>query len=101
MQLGCGQHQRVTELYDLLDTLGIDDFNARQPRSSNIYVYLAGVTNEVVKTIKRDLDYIILRVIGDSKQRQPLGLDLAAQRQRINLYFRPFSYQRFRHIIEE
>jgi len=82
-----GQHQRVAQLYDLTNAVGIDNLDAGQVKAIGFDPHLARVADHVIDPFERDFDQVILRIVGDAEQRQPLNLDLVAEIERGDLDF--------------
>jgi hypothetical protein len=55
----------------------------------------------MVKLFKRDLDQIVLLIVGDADQRNPFRLNLVTQVERRDLDFSLLSDQALREVIEE
>jgi hypothetical protein len=80
------QHQSIFELYELPDTIGVNNFKARQPCGPVVQVNFARLADHVIQPVKRDIHDIVARVVSDAKQRQPFCLRLVAQIERGNLF---------------
>jgi len=65
------QHQSIFELYELPDTIGVNNFKARQPCGPVVQVNFARLADHVIQPVKRDIHDIVARVVSDAKQRQP------------------------------
>ena len=55
----------------------------------------------MIQVLERDLHDVVIGIVGDTEQRQPVRFDLIAQLQRDDLDFRLFAFERARDVIEE
>jgi hypothetical protein len=55
----------------------------------------------VIQSLERHLDEVILGIIGNADEGQPLGLDLAAEAKRRNLDLGLLAFEHPRHATEE
>jgi hypothetical protein len=66
----------VAQSDNLPGTLAIDDFERRQSAGTGIDVQLLRLVDDVVMTLERDLDDVVLGIVDDARERQPLRFDL-------------------------
>src|SRR5262245_56166314 len=60
-----GQHQRVPELHDLLDAIGIDDLEARQGPCPVIHVEFAWSGDQMIQPVESHLDDVVIGIVGE------------------------------------
>jgi hypothetical protein len=70
-EAGRRQHQSIFELYELPDTIGVNNFKARQPCGPVVQVNFPRLADHVIQAVKRNIHDIVARVVSDAKQRQP------------------------------
>src|SRR5215469_1780355 len=95
------QHQGIAKLDDLLDVIRIDDFERHQSTGRILDIDVTRLGDQMIQALERDLDNVIVGIVGNAEQRQPLGFDLIAKAQRGNLDFGLFAFERGRDAIEE
>src|SRR5215469_7386171 len=95
------QHQGIAKLDDLLDVIRIDDFERHQSTGRILDIDVTRLGDQMIQALERDLDDVIVGIVGNAEQRQPLGFDLIAKAQRGNLDFGLFAFERGRDAIEE
>src|SRR5215467_9497637 len=95
------QHQRIAKLDDLPDVVRIDDFERHQSTRCVLDIDVARFGDQMVQAFERDLDDVIVGIVGNAEQRQPLRFDLIAKAQRGDLDFGLFAFERGRDAIEE
>jgi len=97
----CRQHQRIAKLDDLPDVVAVHDFERRQAAGPLFDIKLAWLGDQMIQVFERDLDDVVIGIVGDTEQRQPVRFNLIAQLQRDDLDFRLFAFERSREAIEE
>src|SRR6516162_10887129 len=95
------QHQRIAKLDDLPDVVRIDDFERHQSTGRILDIDVTRFGDQMIQSFERNLDDVIVGIVGNAKQRQPLRFDLIAKAQRGNLDFGLFAFERGRDAIEE
>src|SRR5690348_12098156 len=75
------QHEGLAQLDDLPDALRIDHLQAHQLLGGGIEIDVDWVRDHVIVALERDLEEVVLVIVGDADQRQPIRLDLIAERQ--------------------
>jgi hypothetical protein len=63
----------------LFGPVSINNFNGRQSYSPVLEINLARLTNHVIKPLERDFDKVVIRIVSNAVQGQPLRLDLIAK----------------------
>ncbi len=89
-----------SSLNRLRDAFAVDNLEARQ-YSYAVDIHLLRPADHVIKTVKSDLENVVLRIVGHSQQRQPFRLDLAAEGKRRDLDLGALADKPLRHPIEE
>ena len=84
---------RDAAIFDHLDTHHFSDVQ--------VGPHLARVMNQMVNSLKRDLEKIIFVIVGNTQERQPFCLDLIAELERSDLYLDPRAEEALRQPIEE
>ncbi len=69
------QHQRITKLDDLPDVVAVDDFERHQPAGRILDVDVARLLDQMIQSLERHLDDVIVGIVGNADQRQPLRFD--------------------------
>src|SRR6266446_10669426 len=95
------QHQRIAKLDDLLDVVRIDDFERYQSAGCILDIDIARLGNQMIQSLERHLDDVIVGIVGNSEQRQPLRFDLIAKAQRSDFDFGLLAFERGGDTIEE
>ncbi|CCD00324.1 protein of unknown function (plasmid) [Azospirillum baldaniorum] len=90
------QHQRIAQRDDLPVVVGINDFQTRQVAHGEIDVQLPWPVHHVIDASQGDFDDIVLVIVNDPKQRQPLRLDLLAKSEGCDLNLGVFANEAFR-----
>jgi hypothetical protein len=85
---GLWQHQRLAELNDVLPAVAVGSFQAGEAQLALVDEYFAWFSNHVIEVLERDFDDVILGIVDDAEQRQPLGFDLRPEIERRDLDFR-------------
>jgi hypothetical protein len=70
---------RLSELDNLFGPVSINNLNGRQSSGAVLEINLARLTNHVIKPLERDLDKVVIRIVSNAVQGQPLRLDLIAK----------------------
>jgi hypothetical protein len=70
------QHQGISQFYDLFGAFRVDNFDAHQSPEPLIDIDLARLGDHVVDPIERHFDKIILWIVDETQQGQPLRLHL-------------------------
>ena len=65
--------------YNLFGPVSINNLNGRQSSDPVLEINLARLTNHVIKPLERDLDKVVIRIVSNAVQGQPLRLDLIAK----------------------
>src|SRR6516165_5709904 len=81
------EHQWIAKLDDLLDVVGVDDFERHQSAGRILDVDVARLGNQMIQSFERDLDDVVVGIISNAEQRQPLRFDLIAKPERGDLDF--------------
>ena len=95
------KHQRIAELDEFPHIIRCDDFDGHQASDILIDIDFLWIMDQMVHAFEGQLDHIILGILGNAEQREPLRLDLIAQRQRGNLDLGPLAFEQLRNAIEE
>src|SRR5262245_66429066 len=73
------QHQWITKLDDLLDVVRVDDFERHQSTGRILDIDVARLGDQMIQSLERHLDDVIVGIVGNAEQREPLRLDLTAE----------------------
>jgi len=93
------QHQRIAKLDDLPDFVRVDDFERHQSAGRILDVDVARLGDQMIQSLERHLDDVIVGIVGNAEQRQPLRFDLIAKAQRSDFDFGLFAFERARDAI--
>src|SRR5262249_6766334 len=95
------QNQRIAKLNDLFAFVGSDDFKRTQSSGRILDIDVARLGDQMVQSLERHLDEVVIGIIGNAEQRQPLRFDLSAKAQRGDLDFGLLAFERGGDTIEE
>src|SRR5262245_44312491 len=95
------QHQRIAKLDDLLDLVGVDDFERHQSAGRILDIDVARLGDQMIQSLERHLDDVIVAIIGNAEQRQPLRLELIAKAERGDPELCLLAFEHGRDAIEE
>ena len=97
---GSGQHQGIAEHENLPHTIHIDDLDTGQIQPVGLDPDLLWLGNQVIDPFQRDFDEVILRVVSDAEEGQPLRLDLIAEIESGDFDFGALSRKNLGHGVE-
>ena len=60
------QHQRIAKLDDLLDVVRVDDFERHQSAGRILDIDVAGLGDQMIQAFERDLDDVIVGIVGNA-----------------------------------
>src|SRR5258708_22600852 len=79
------QRHRIAELHDLPRSVGIGNSEARKTNATVFDVDFPRLWNQVVQSFQFNVENVVLGIVSQTQQRQPLRLDLIAEIERKNL----------------
>src|SRR5262249_11112420 len=74
-----GQQDGIAQLDDLAYVVSVDDFERGDSFRTVLDRDRTRLVDQVIEALERHLDEVILGVVGNADERQPLGLDLVAE----------------------
>jgi hypothetical protein len=87
---------------DVAAAVGIDDSHARQSgRPIIIHPDFARLADQVIVSFERDIDHIVLGMVGNAQQRHPFFFDLVANPEGRPLDLGALADQALRQAVEE
>src|SRR4029077_16784119 len=86
---------------DLPDIVSVDDFKRLYRFRPFLDINLARIWDEMIQSLERDLDDVVVRVVGDAEQGQPLCLYLVAEAKRNDLDLGSFAFEHLGDAIEK
>src|SRR5215471_14827392 len=86
---------------DARDMLGLRALERSQSAVCIFHIDVAWLGNQMIQCLERHLDDVVVGIVGNAEQRQPLRFDLIAKAQRGDLDFGLFAFERGRDAIEE
>jgi hypothetical protein len=80
------------ELEDVLDALGIANVECGPLAAGSVEMDLAGLGHGDVDAIKRNFDGIVVRIVAEAKEPDPICLDLMAELERGHVHLNRLGF---------
>lgn len=95
------QHQGIPQLDEMSDVISCDNFDGQQASDVVIDMDLPRMMDEVVQAFERYFHQIVLGIVRNPKQREPISFHLIPERQRGNLNLCALAHDHLRKTVEE